>query len=103
MTAQVSRTGLVTCASVSSVVDVTSTVGSPSAPNSSVIDWVRLKNGVVFTQDLDFETMLALTYSFGPGVLPVRGQNDPPGHMAPDVSAALNQDASDPENDAHGY
>ena len=91
-----------TCASVSSVVDVTSTVGSPSAPNSSVIDWVRLKNGVVFTQDLDFETMLALTYSFGPGVLPVRGQNDPC-HMAPDVSAALNQDASDPENDAHGY
>lgn len=45
----------------------------------------------VFTHDLDFGTLLALTHANGPSVLQVRGQNVLPEHMAPLVVAALRQ------------
>jgi predicted nuclease of predicted toxin-antitoxin system len=49
----------------------------------------------VFTHDLDFGTMLALTHAAGPNVLQVRGQDVLPDHMAPLVVAALRQHEAD--------
>jgi predicted nuclease of predicted toxin-antitoxin system len=45
----------------------------------------------VFTHDLDFGHLLALTHADGPSVLQVRGQNVLPEHLSPLVIAALRQ------------
>lgn len=51
-----------------------------------------MANGyVVFTHDLDFGTMLALTHANGPSVLQVRGQNVLPEATGQLVIAALRQ------------
>jgi predicted nuclease of predicted toxin-antitoxin system len=68
-----------------------STVGDPRAEDSVVMAWALTNGHVVFTHDLDFGTMLALTHATGPSVLQVRGQNVLPEHMAPLVVAALRQ------------
>ena len=77
-----------------------STVGNPSAPYSVIMEWARLNHCVVFTHDLDFGTMLALTHVAGPSVVQVRGQNVLPDHMAPFVLAALKQHCRDLETGA---
>jgi predicted nuclease of predicted toxin-antitoxin system len=46
---------------------------------------------VVFTHDLDFGAILALTHSDGPSVLQVRGQEVLPEDISPLVIAALRQ------------
>jgi predicted nuclease of predicted toxin-antitoxin system len=68
-----------------------STVGDPSAEDSVIMAWARANGYVVFTHDLDFGTMLALTGATGPSVLQVRGQNVLPEDIAPAVMAALRQ------------
>jgi predicted nuclease of predicted toxin-antitoxin system len=68
-----------------------STVGDPRAEDSAVMAWALAHGYVVFTHDLDFGTILALTHASGPSVLQVRGQNVLPEHMSPVVVAALRQ------------
>jgi predicted nuclease of predicted toxin-antitoxin system len=53
--------------------------------------WALANGHIVFTHDLDFGTILALTHANGPSVLQVRGQDVLPGHMGPVVAAALRQ------------
>ena len=53
--------------------------------------WALAHAYVVFTHDLDFGTILALTHAAGPSVIQVRGQNVLPEDMGPLVSAALRQ------------
>jgi predicted nuclease of predicted toxin-antitoxin system len=53
--------------------------------------WARDNGYVVFTHDLDFGTLLALTHANGPSVLQVRGQNVLPEQLSPLVLAALQQ------------
>ena len=53
--------------------------------------WALANAHVVFTHDLDFGTMLALTHAAGPSVLQVRGQNVLPDDIGPLVIAALRQ------------
>jgi len=72
-----------------------STIGDPTAADREIMDWARSNGYVVFTHDLDFGTMLALTHATGPSVLQIRGQNVLPGHMAPVVFAALKLFESD--------
>jgi predicted nuclease of predicted toxin-antitoxin system len=55
------------------------------------VAWARANGYAVFTHDLDFGTLLALTHADGPSVLQVRGQNILPEHMGPLVIAALRQ------------
>ena len=50
---------------------------------------------VVFTHDLDFGTMLALTHDGGPSVLQLRAENVLPDHLADLVIAALTQHEAD--------
>jgi predicted nuclease of predicted toxin-antitoxin system len=50
-------------------------IGDPRATDREIMDWARNNNQVVFTHDLDFGTMLALTHASGPSLIQVRGQN----------------------------
>jgi predicted nuclease of predicted toxin-antitoxin system len=68
-----------------------STVGDPRAEDSAIMAWALANDHVVFTHDLDFGTMLALTHATGPSVLQVRGQRVLPEDMGPVVVAALRQ------------
>ncbi len=72
-----------------------STTGDSKATDREIMDWARANGYVVFTHDLDFGTMLALTHANGPSVIQVRGQNVLPDHMTPIVVAALNQHESE--------
>ena len=66
-------------------------VGDPSAEDAVIMAWALANGHVVFTHDLDFGTMLALTHAAGPSVLQVRGPNVLPEDIAPIVIAALRQ------------
>ena len=68
-----------------------SAVGDPRATDLEIMAWARSNSHVVFTHDLDFGTMLALTHASGPSVIQVRSQNVLPDHMGPIVVAALKQ------------
>lgn len=68
-----------------------STVGDPRADDSVIMAWALTNDHVVFTCDLDFGTMLALTHATGPSVLQVRGQKVLPEDIGPVVIAALRQ------------
>ena len=49
-----------------------STIGDPGAKDRIVMAWARENGYVVFTHDLDFGTLLALTRGTGPSVIQVR-------------------------------
>src|SRR5437899_3093711 len=68
-----------------------STIGPPRADDTVIMAWALTNGRVVFTHDLDFGTMLALTHATGPSVLQVRGQNVLPEDIGPVVIAALRQ------------
>src|SRR6266576_6295141 len=68
-----------------------STIGDPRAEDSVIMAWARANGHAVFTHDLDFGTMLALTHASGPSVFQVRGQNVLPEDIGPVVIAALRQ------------
>jgi predicted nuclease of predicted toxin-antitoxin system len=68
-----------------------SAVGDPRAEDSIIMSWAAANDYVVFTHDLDFGTMLALTHANGPSVVQMRGQNLLPEDIGPSVVAALRQ------------
>lgn len=52
-----------------------STVGDPHSPDYVIMRWARENGYIVFTHDLDFGTLLALTHAQGPSVIQVRTQD----------------------------
>ena len=72
-----------------------STVGDPGAIDKDIMDWARDHQYVVFTHDLDFGTMLALSHEAGPSVLQVRAEDTLPDFLEGLVVAALNQHQAD--------
>ena len=52
-----------------------SSVGKPDAPDEEIMQFARENDFVVFTHDLDFGTMLALTQATSPSVLQIRAQD----------------------------
>jgi predicted nuclease of predicted toxin-antitoxin system len=50
-------------------------VGDPRASDEELMRYAREHGHVVFTHDLDFGTLLALTRARGPSVVQVRAQN----------------------------
>lgn len=68
-----------------------SAVGDPRATDSTIMAWAKAQGRVVFTHDMDFGAMLALTHADGPSVLQVRGQNVLPEDISPVVVSALRQ------------
>lgn len=49
-----------------------STVGDPRATDRAIMAWAREEGYVVFTHDLDFSRLLALTRASGPSVFVLR-------------------------------
>ena len=72
-----------------------SAVGNPRATDKEIMDWAAANHHVVFTHDLDFGTMLALSHEAGPSVRQVRAQNVLPDHLGAAVVAALGQHEAD--------
>ncbi len=66
-----------------------STVGDPRAEDEKIMEYARADSYVVFTHDLDFGTMLALTQARSPSVIQVRAQNILPGYLANTVISVL--------------
>ena len=56
--------------------------------------WAAAHDHVVFTHDLDFTTLLALSHATGPSVLQIRGQSVLPEDIGPMVATALSQHQS---------
>lgn len=57
-------------------------VGDPSATDREIMDWAVENGYVVFSHDLDFSTMLALTHASGPSLVQLRGPKVLPEQIA---------------------
>ncbi len=66
-------------------------IGKTDAPDQEIMRWAQQHDYVVFTHDLDFGTILAMTNADGPSVIQVRTQNVHPSHLGLLVISALNQ------------
>lgn len=66
-----------------------STIGTYTAPDTEMMQWARDNACVVFTHDLDFGILLALSKAGGPSVIQVRTQDVSPTHLGPLMVAAL--------------
>ena len=72
-----------------------SNVGDPRATDRTIMDWALANSYIVFTHDLDFGTMLALTHAKGPSVLQLRSDDVLLDHLENVVVAALRQHETD--------
>ena len=72
-----------------------SMVGDPQASDREIMDWAATHEYVVFTHDLDFASMLALSHAAGPSVLQVRAPDVLPAQLESAVIAALKQHEAD--------
>ena len=68
-----------------------SSVGDVRADDTTLMAWARQYQHVVFTHDLDFGALLAVTGADGPSVIPVRTQDVTPDAIGELVVRALNQ------------
>ncbi|HEU6449710.1 MAG TPA: DUF5615 family PIN-like protein [Verrucomicrobiae bacterium] len=68
-----------------------SAIGDPHAADSEIMAWAERNGCIVFTHDLDFGTMLALTQANGPSVIQVRTQDVTPAAIGKLVVNALRQ------------
>jgi predicted nuclease of predicted toxin-antitoxin system len=66
-------------------------VGDPRAADSEIMAWAKQNGHIVFTHDLDFGSMLALTQAEGPSVIQVRTQDMTPAAIGKLVADALRQ------------
>jgi predicted nuclease of predicted toxin-antitoxin system len=66
-----------------------SEVGDPRAPDATVMAWARDNERVLFTHDLDFCALLAMTRAVGPSVIQLRTQDVLPESVGDRVALAL--------------
>lgn len=71
-----------------------STIGDPRAPDTLLMNWARENSHIVFTHDLDFGALLALTQTISPSVIQVRTQDVTPAHLERTVISSLRQHAA---------
>src|SRR4051794_28351184 len=72
-----------------------SSVGNPRADDATIMAWALANQHIVFTHDLDFGTLLALTHAGGPSVFQLRTRNAMPDHCLTLLLTALQQNAGD--------
>jgi predicted nuclease of predicted toxin-antitoxin system len=72
-----------------------SAIGDPRAKDTEIMTWAIANQHIVFTHDLDFGTLLALTHATGPSVLQVRTQDVLPDHLGPLIHTTLKQHEAD--------
>jgi predicted nuclease of predicted toxin-antitoxin system len=68
-----------------------SSLGDGSAADTVVLGWAKENGYVVFTNDLDFGAILALTRAAAPSVIQVRTQDLSPDHLIDLVVRGLRQ------------
>lgn len=68
-----------------------SSVGDGRAPDSELMQWAHDNDYVVFTNDLDFGAILAVTKAKAPSVIQVRAQDVSPEHLTDLVVRGLRQ------------
>jgi predicted nuclease of predicted toxin-antitoxin system len=68
-----------------------STIGDPRAIDTVIMAWALEHNYIVFTNDLDFGTLLAATQAQAPSVIQVRTQDLLPSAIGKLVTTALSQ------------
>ena len=71
-----------------------STVGDPRADDTAIIEYALSNNYIVFTHDLDFGMILALTHAAGPSVIQVRTQDILPSSLAHTLISVINNNES---------
>ncbi|MBX3268187.1 MAG: DUF5615 family PIN-like protein [Acidobacteria bacterium] len=71
-----------------------STVGDPRAKDIEIIEYARSNGYIVFTHDLDFGTILALTHASGPSVIQVRTQDILPSSLGSTLISVLHDNES---------
>jgi predicted nuclease of predicted toxin-antitoxin system len=70
-----------------------SDIGDPKALDSEIMTFARANGVVVFTHDLDFGNILAVTNARGPSVIQVRVEDPIPAMIGDDVVAAITDNA----------
>ncbi len=75
-------------------------VGCPDAQDIEIIKWARDRYYTVFTNDLDFGRILALTHANGPSVLQIRGNLLLPEDSGDIILTALNYCRDEIQNGA---
>jgi predicted nuclease of predicted toxin-antitoxin system len=68
-----------------------SELGDPRATDRVIMDWALANQYVIFTHDLDFGAMLAITQAAGPSIIQVRAQDVLPEHLEGIVVPVLRQ------------
>jgi predicted nuclease of predicted toxin-antitoxin system len=68
-----------------------SQIGNPKAKDREILAWAREHGFIVFTHDLDFGHLLALTHAQGPSVIQVRSEDVLPASIGSIVLRALRQ------------
>ena len=68
-----------------------STIGDPRAEDPILFQWARANGYIVFTHDLDFGALLALTQAESPSVIQVRTQDVTPHYLEAMVIGAVNE------------
>jgi len=69
-------------------------IGNPQAPDQEIMAWARKDGWIVFTHDLDFGAILAMTRVQSPSVIQVRTQNVMPRHLATQLIQTLREQQS---------
>jgi predicted nuclease of predicted toxin-antitoxin system len=72
-----------------------SAVGNPRADDRTIMAWAAANQHIVFTHDLDFGTLLALTHAGASSVIQLRTRNVLPDHCLSLLLAALSQHAAE--------
>ena len=75
-------------------------IGEPHASDNTIMAWARENGYVVFTQELDFGTLLATTYVQKPSVIQIRVQNALPKNLGTWLAKILQQHEKSLENGA---
>lgn len=68
-----------------------SEVGDIRAEDHEIMAWARINDYIVFTHDLDFSAILAITRAYGPSVVQIRSQDITIQHLEAVVVSALRQ------------
>lgn len=68
-----------------------STVGDYRAKDRIIMEWAQKNGYIVFTHDLDFGTLLAVTHATSPSVVQMRTQNVLPEYLGKVVVSVIKQ------------
>lgn len=66
-----------------------SAIGAGNSADSEIFEWARRNGFIVFTHDLDFGAMLALTRAEAPSVFQIRTDDVSPDSLGPRAVALL--------------